>query len=67
MSNNRNSRKCGQLFGRYLINSGAGSQNRNYRNLVSVNQFINAVYPDFLERKNHSDIVEHFVKYLYEK
>jgi len=37
------------------------------RNVVSVNQFINAVYPNFFEQNNHSDIVEHFVKFLYDK
>ena len=35
------------------------------KNAISVNQFIDAVYPNFLDRKSHADIVECFVKYLY--
>jgi hypothetical protein len=35
------------------------------RNMIAVNHFIETVYPNFLDHQNHADIVELFVKYLY--
>jgi len=35
------------------------------KNVIAVNQFIETVYPHFLDNNNHADIVEWFVKYLY--
>lgn len=35
------------------------------KNAISVNNFINAVYPSFIQSKGHADIIETFVKRLY--
>ena len=35
------------------------------KNIVSVNQFIDMVYPHFFDNNSHADIMECFVKYLY--
>ncbi len=35
------------------------------KNTIAINNFINAVYPFFIQSMGHADIIENFVKQLY--